>query len=196
MSERWPSLALLLLLAAALAYVAQDFVDRAIVTPLLYFYWLGRLLWAAIPQAVVWGLFLLVAAVITGRSLWQRRTRPQRMQLLATPPSGRIDTWLRLIERADQELYYRWQLAQQLRQLTLGALAHDQRLSRREVRQKLRENDLGLPPEVQAYFQASATSLGHLGRPRWPWLRAKAQATPLDLKPEKIAQFLEEKFNL
>ena len=196
MRERWPSLALLLLLAAALAYVAQDFVDRAIVTPLLYFYWLGRLLGAAIPQEVVWGLFLLTAAVITGRSLWHRRVRPHRMQLLATPPGGRIDTWLRLIERADQELYYRWQLAQQLRQLTLGALAHDQRLSRREIRQKLRENDLGLPPEVQAYFQASATSLGRLTQPRFPWSRAKAKGDPLDLAPEKIAQFLEEKFNL
>lgn len=196
MSQRWGPLALLLILAGLLAYVIQDFVDQAILTPLLYFYWLARLLLAAISQKIIWGIFLGVALVITGRTLWRWRSRSRQVQRGAKPQPGRIEAWLKLIRQADQEVYYKWQLAQQLRRLTLGAIAREQRLSRREIRQRLRDNTLDLPPTLQAYFEASTKSLGHLPPSGPTWLRSRSTPTPLDIDPEQITQFLEEKFKL
>ncbi|MDX1523980.1 MAG: hypothetical protein R3264_20295, partial [Anaerolineae bacterium] len=103
--------------------------------------------------------------------------------------------WQKLIHQADQEPYYKWQLAQRLRQLTLGAIARQHRWSRQEVRHHLSQNALGFPPEIQAYFTASRRSLGHFAARR-RLLLTKRRPSPLDLAPEKIAKFLEEKFNL
>ena len=196
MSQRWGSLALLLILAGLLAYVIQDFVDQAIITPFLYLYWLARLLLAAVPQKIIWGVFLGVALISTGRTLWRWRGRSRQIRLGVKPQSGRIEAWLKLIRQADQEIYYKWQLAQQLRRLTLGAMAREQRLSGREIRQQLHAKALDLPPAIQAYFEASTKSLGHLPPSGPVWRRSRPPATPLDIDPEQITQFLEEKFKL
>ena len=173
MSQRWGSLALLLILAGLLAYVIQDFVDQAIITPFLYLYWLARLLLAAVPQKIIWGVFLGVALISTGRTLWRWRGRSRQIRLGVKPQSGRIEAWLKLIRQADQEIYYKWQLAQQLHAKALD-----------------------LPPAIHAYFEASTKSLGHLPPSGPAWRRSRPPATPLDIDPEQITQFLEEKFKL
>lgn len=196
MKNQWLSLGLLLLLAAILAFIAQDIINQALVKPLLYLFWIGRIIFATLSQSIVWGMFLLVAVLITGHNLFKRRRRGLRPPLLKPKQVGRVENWLNLIQQAQQETYYKWQLAQQLRKLTLGALAHDERLTRREIRQRLANNALDLPPDIQAYLQASTTSFGYFSRDKSRFLAWPQPATPLDLEPEKIAQFLEEKFNL
>jgi hypothetical protein len=195
MKNQWLSLALVLLLAAILAFMVQDIINQVLVKPLLYLFWVGRLILATLPQSLIWGVFLLGAVLITWANLFKRRRRGLRSPIRKAQPSGRVETWLKLIQQAQHETYYKWQLAQQLRKLTLGALAHDERLTRHEIRQRLATNALALPPDIQAYLQASTTSFGYFSANKSRWLRGQP-ATPLDLKPEKIAHFLEGKFNL
>ena len=183
----------ILLIAGLLTLILQNHT-RQLISPLLFMLWIGRLLLESIPQAVIWGIFIALALLIAGRSLLGRRAiqRSVRPTIAASP--GRIQNWARLIEQAEQDAYYQWQLAQSLRELIMAVLAHHERLSPKEIRERLADNTLDLPPELQAYLQASMTSFSHLLGPK-PRFRSRAQSTPLELDPEQITMFLEEKLD-
>jgi len=189
--ERWLPLAIILLLAALLAPFLRDFIREVIVIPLLYLFWLGLLLAESIPQAGFWGCFVGLALLIAGRSLLRSPRLAPRRRGTKTASPGRIETWVKLLQQARQEPYYRWRLAQRFRELTLDTLAHAEHLSRKQVRQRLAEGQLGLPPEIRAYLQASLRSFSHLPAAS-PSFRSRPPASPLDLEPERIVQFLEE----
>lgn len=195
MRSQWLPFFVILAAATILAFFAQDFVDRVIILPVLYFVWVGQQLFYSVPQEIIWGFFLLVGVFVAWFSLRSRSRNSKKVYFTATAQPGRIEDWHKLIRRADQEIYYKWQLAQRLRKLTFGALAHDQRLTTKAIRRRLINANLGFPPEIQAYFQASLASFGNFPTARRPVFWLPKKKTPLDLEPEKIAQFLEEKFN-
>lgn len=196
MIRRWLPWGIILVAAGLLTMALREVIAASIILPLLYLLWIGTLIFLSIPQGFIWGAFLGVALLIAWRSLvrWPRRSRPSYPA--AAPPAGRLESWLRLIRQARQEPYYRWQLAQNLRRLMLAALAHEEQLTLKQARRRLAHDRLALPPDIQAYLQASARSFGEFaGRPgRLPWRKAPP-ASPLDLDPARIAQFLEEKLN-
>ncbi len=195
MKNRLLPLLLILLLAGLLTPVFQDFVGYVFVTPFLYLFWVGRLIFEAIPQIITWGLFLVIALTIALYSLLKHRPPLRRSQrAFKTAHQERIETWLKLIERTDQETYYQWQLAQHLRKLTLAILAHDERLPTRQIQQRLTEGELDIPPEIEAYLQASLTSFSHLSD-LIPRSRLRKTASPLDPDLEQIAQFLEKRLD-
>ncbi|MBN1219773.1 MAG: hypothetical protein JXM69_12660 [Anaerolineae bacterium] len=191
MNKRLLPLGLILLLAVLLAPLAQGYFRKAIITPLLYFYWVGRLIFESIPRSIFWGLFLIIALIIAINSLRQTAPRLRRSRQPKTSPPERIQTWAGLLQRAEQEDYYKWQLAQRLHKLAVNSLAHAERVDPGEIRQRLVEKQLNLTPEVQAYLEAGMTSFSHFlgARPRF---RFKKQTTPLDLDPEEVIRFLED----
>jgi hypothetical protein len=175
--------------------MAQDFMRETFVMPLLYAVWVGGLIFESIPQTAIWSLFLIITLPIALRSLIKKRPASPRPPYLEPSQPERIQTWLRLLQRTDKDDYYKWQLAQRLQKLALEALAHDERLTMRQVRQRLANDALNLPPEVQAYLQAGMTSLSHFLRVRSPFrLKRQRQPTPLDLDPERVVEILEDKF--
>lgn len=198
MSKQLVPFMIILAIAVGSAFILRETLDAALVAPLLYLFWLSRLLLLSLPQVFLWGLFLIVAAMISVRLLWQPRPPAERTSPRPVTPTGRVEAWLKLIGQAKEEPYYRWQLAQRLRHLILDALAHDLRLTRRQVRQRLTDNQLDLPPDIQAYLQASRSSFGHFTpqKRRFFNLKRTTPPSPLDLPPEKIAQFIEERFQL
>ena len=52
-----------------------------------------------------------------------------------TDQAQRIGDWAKLLRRANEDIYYQWQLAQNLQKLTLETLAHDERVALKEIRQ-------------------------------------------------------------
>ena len=104
--------------------------------------------------------------IITSRSLIKRGSIPQSIRRAEAAPPGRIESWVTLIQRADQETYYKWQLSQPLSELIVAVLAHHERLTPKQIREKLATESLELPPELQVYLQASMTSFSHLLAPR------------------------------
>ncbi len=192
MKNRLLPLVLILLVAGLLALLVQDLARQLIVTPLLLLYWVGRLLFESIPQIIIWWLFLFIALLAAGRSLFQhRRAQPRPPKKKKTNPE-RIENWVKLLQDADQETYYKWQLAQHMQELILAALAYHERLTPKEIRHRLAEEKLEIPPEIRAYLEASMTSFSHLIGPR-SLFRPEARATPLELEMEQIIQFLEDK---
>ncbi len=193
MKRNLAALPLILLLAALLTLWLGDY-SRHWISPLLYIAWVGRLLLASIPQVIWWGLLLAVAFFIAGRILLSHWSRPQPPERATAAPPGRIESWATLIRQADQEFYYQWQLAQPLQELTLALLAHTERVPPAEIRQRLSQNELALPPDIQAYLQASLTSFSHLVPPSSRF-GATSPPSPLALDPERIIRFLEDKLD-
>jgi hypothetical protein len=196
MKSQLRSILLIIVLALILTLVGRDFMNRAIVSPLLYFYWVGRLIFASIPQGIIWGIFVVGAGLLAWPTFIRRPARTRLAYFGRRNPPGRIETWQVLIGQAKKEPYYRWKLAQNLRTVTLNALAHDERLALKVLRQRLASNELGFPPEIQAYFQASTTSFGYFTTRRIRFLPARPKPSALDLEPHQIVEFLEERFNL
>jgi len=193
MRRRLLSLTLILILAGLLTVVLQEYT-RHLIMPFLFIVWVGQLLFETIPQAIIWGLFVAIALLIAGCSLFKRSALSPTAPRLQPPPEGRIESWARLIEQSKQETYYRWQLAQPLQELAIDVLAYRQRSTPRQIKQQLVGNPLDLPPEIQAYLQASMTSFSHLLADRSRF-RPGSAPTPLDLALEEIVQYLEDQLD-
>lgn len=186
-------LALILIVAGLLTLVLQDYA-RQLIRPLLFIAWIGRLLFGAVPQAFIWAIFIAIVLVVAIRSLLKRRPPAPPAPRRQPSAEGRIERWATLIEQSRQETYYRWQLAQPLRALVIDVLAHRRRLMPGQVKQQLAAGSVELPPEIQAYLLASMTSFSRLLTDRSRF-RPERTPSPLDLSPEKIAQFLEDQLD-
>jgi len=191
MKDRLLPLGFILLLAGLLAPILRDFMREIIVIPLLYAFWWGRFLSETIPQASCWGVFCLVAALIASRSLLKQPRSKLTTEAPELPQPGRVESWVKLLQQATQEDYYKWRLARRLREVTTAMLADEQRLSPKQINQQLRAGSLDIPPDIQQHLQASLISFPHLLKPR-PRFRSGAQGA-LDLEPERVVQFLEDR---
>jgi len=185
-------LALGLVLVITLTLFSRNFIREVIIIPLLYLFWIGRFLLEAIPQTALWSVAVGLFLLILGVGLIGQRKRKARLQ---PPPrifEGRIEKWARLLQQAEQGIYFKWRLAQQLQKVLLRIVAHQTGQSIKQTRQQLRHNQLDLPPVVQAYFKASLQPLGSLASPRWFFQQRSAGPSPLDLDPAYVVQFLEQ----
>jgi hypothetical protein len=195
MRRRLVLLGLVLLMAAPLVLVLRDFAREAIVVPLLYVLWLGRLLFRSIPQPLLWSLFLTLALLVVARSLGGREGPARGMREAQAESPGRVRVWARRIQLADRGDYSRWRLAHYLRTLILDVLAHRERLTPEQLRRRLETGEVHAPPAVQAYLQAGlmpmpSGPLGLLSRLRQQF-RSRAQVSLLDPSLESAVQFLE-----
>ena len=114
-------LGLILLLAGLLTLFLQEYM-RQFVRVLLYVFWIGRLLVESLPQVVTWGLFIAGAILFVGGKLLRQTSFSPRVRRAKPAAPGRIEAWANLVEQAEQETYYKWQLAQPLHELMLAAV--------------------------------------------------------------------------
>jgi len=189
--RRFRPIGLILLVALLLSPVLRGLVRDIIVVPVLYVFWIGRFIVEAIPQSGLWSCFLIVTLIILSIGIVGKRRTKRDPPPLKQAYKGHVDGWARLLRRAEQDDYYKWRLAQQLQKLTLQAIANNNGQSLKETRQQLRRGELDMPPEIEAYFQASLQSLGNLSRrKRFPG--SKTAPSALDMDPVRIVQYLEE----
>ncbi len=193
MRQRLLPLGIILLTAVLLAPLIRNFIREFVVIPLLYVVWIGRIVFDTIPQTAFWGCFLVMALLIASVSLLKNRKPQSRIHEVKTVQLGRVETWAKLIRQATQEDYYQWRLAQPLRELIVETLAHEARLTSKQIKQRLRADQLDLPAEIHAYLQASLRSLSYLSAPRFRF-RSRRRASPLNLDPESVVQFLEDRY--
>ncbi len=186
-------LGLLVLVAALLAPLLQDFIREVLILPLLYVTWLGQLLLASIPQPAIWTVFFMAGLFLAALALFPTRSPAPVTREYPSAYSGRIESWARLIKRADQERYSRWLLARELRKLAMRTLAPAEDYTLQQVRQDLADNKLELPATIQAYLLASMTSFNTFSEAKWRFW-SKPHPSPLDLKPELIIQLLEDRY--
>jgi len=188
-------LGLILVLAIPLVWVLKDFAREAIATPLLYVLWIGDLFFQSIPQVLFWALFLASALIVAGRSLIRGKKPAQQEREAETVRKGQVQVLTRWLLLAAQEDYFEWRLARHLGELTSAVLAQRERTAVARMRQHLRDGELDLPPEVQAYLQTGLTvTFSKSGSPFSRLLlrlRSSTRTAELDPGPENVVQFLE-----
>ena len=192
MKRRFLPLALSLLMAVILVFVVEDFVRQVIVTPILYVSWFVALVLGSLPQWVFWVAFVVIALVIARKSM--ARDIAARRRAWAPPASylGPVVTWAGFLDRAKTQEYSRWRLAQALKRLSQDILALEKRSNfhRREAQwNSLRQV---LPPAIEAYFEAPPPESQPLFR-LWRRGRAKGHSAALDLAPETVVKYLEDR---
>lgn len=190
MRKRLLPFGIILLLAVLIAPVFRTVIREIIIIPLLYVFWLSRFFFQAVPQSVLWGIFLGICALILSIGLLGKQRSRLVGPTMAETPQGRIEGWVNLIDKASKDDYFKWRLAHRLQKLTLNAIAGNSGQSLKQTRQRLRRGELDIPPELQAYFEASLQSLGHLAAPS-RFSRRKTTLPALDLDPIVVVQFLE-----
>lgn len=196
MKKRLLLAGLVLLSVVPLALVLRSFARDAIVTPVLHLLWLGHLLFQSIPQALLWGLLLVIALLVFARSLIKSQAPMGEVHKVERDRPGQVTVWARRIHMMSRGSYYEWSLAQHLRRLFLAVMAYRQRLSRERTRMLLEAGKLDVPPRIRLYLEAARepTSLRPLNlfSRLAQLLRLSRQESALDLDPETVVRFLEE----
>jgi hypothetical protein len=171
---------------AVVAVVLRDFVREELVGPVLYVYWIVRLLFESIPQIWLWIAFVLAATYVVARSL----VRPPSLQRTCradVEERGRVETWARLLHQAHGDSFARWRLAQRLGGLAGDILAAEERVSQREIWRRLDRGRLDVPAPLRAYLTAQFRTI----RPAGLRGRLRQHSSPLDLDPREVVAFLE-----
>ena len=190
---------LVLLLAIPLTLLLWNVARDAIVVPLLYILWLGRLIFRTIPQWFLWLLFIVIALSRIVKSLAKQRNPVQEIPGRETPGLGRVGVWTRRIHLTERRSFSRWYFAQHFHKLILDILAHHERVETLQIKKRLKTGELDVPPEVQAYLSIGlarifprSTLLSRLRR----YLSLRMLTSLPDLDLEGTVQFLEEQLKI
>ncbi|MBN1484828.1 MAG: hypothetical protein JXA37_08910 [Chloroflexia bacterium] len=176
----------------------REFVHQFILLPLLYVWWLLRLFYHSVPQLIFWGFFMLLAALILLRSLFRHEgKRSETSDVIHGEYFGPVQTWAHWIQWAKQSHYSRWRLARRLAELTQDILVYQDQLSIAEARRILDAGELEAPVEVRAYLQKGRARHHFTSFSRFRHvLTRKKQPSALELDPERVIEFLEERLEV
>jgi hypothetical protein len=200
------------LLVATLTLALRGWVRDVILTPLLFILWLGGLLIESTPQWVFWGVFLVMALLILANSLGAGKGSDQTVGKAEPgyPRRARVSFWAIQVHRQARGDSPPTSSAEPLRRLVLEVMAFQERLSLREVEQRLESGELDVPPAILAYLQHGLTlellypvGLWGMLKRRWYALisgltqaRSPAQPSSFDGELESVVQFLEDRLEI
>jgi hypothetical protein len=194
MRERLPAIGLALLLAGLLALIISGTIGDVVVIPLLFLWWAAQVLYESIPQALLWGVFVVIAVLLVAKSFpWS--TAPLPPVAPQTVSHGRVADWSRWLRDASRDDHSRWRLAQRLSQLAVETLAFHEQCAPQEIGRRLHNGSLDIPPQLRAYLHAGST-------PYWPKPKQRRRfgrpaqdtphAEPLAIDPQLVIDYLED----
>ena len=188
--KRFIPLSIVLLITLILAFLFNDFVRIVIVEPLFLIIWVVTTYLRNLPHFVYWIGFIIVALIVLIKSLDLRISLPQRRRSVKLGSSrGYVAGWQDQLERADRQLYFRWQLAKSLAKLSQQILTTD--VVHQDEAQPTPAMLETLPPEIAAYFKAPPPRKP-AAKVRWYHRQPENKNKALELDPEVVIAYLEE----
>lgn len=179
-----------LLLAMLIAFMLRDVVERTIIAPLAYLWWVFRLYYSAFPQYILWIVLILVSAFSAMSSLMpEARTgkgsKPDPI-IIQGQIAGLAD-WLKKSRRSG--IYYKWLIANRLGKNAREILAQRDGHAVSKKFGRLAGRDWHPPQEIESYLEAGLNgSFAEYPQPgRW----TKPQPTPLDVDAQQVIDYLE-----
>lgn len=141
-----------LILTALLALILRDFVREYVILPLLNMGWVAWIWLLSVPQAIYWGLFLLLAFIIAVRSLSSGAVRIRNplgrpIQRYNTP--SRYGYWQTGLNSLAHSSYAHERVERELQNLVMQILAEQRRVSAEEMREQLFHGELDVSAEAQ-----------------------------------------------
>jgi hypothetical protein len=188
------ALGLALLLAGLVALIITGAIDDVVIVPLLFLWWGARVLYESLPQALLWGILVVIAVLLIAKSLpWSSAALPAAGSGQAS--AGRVSDWSRILRESSRDEHGRWRLAQRLSQLAVEALASREQSPPHEISRRIDDGTLDIDPQLRAYLRAG--SLPYAPTPtyrRWfgRQVAEAARADPLTIDPQLLIDYLEE----
>jgi predicted secreted protein len=179
-----------LVVVACMAFFLQDTIQRIVVTPLAYLWWLLKLAFTAISQLIWWILLLAVLMVIVLTSLVSWISIGKKPESPAKAALGSMEILSGWITKAGKGNYYRWMIANRLAKLWGEISGHMENRSRLAHSVGPNSIDRQPPEAVQRYLKAGLSeSFVDYPLPPFPFMRK--QVTPFDLDVNEVVEFLE-----
>lgn len=184
------SLAISIVVGFILISVWGDIVRELILVPISYLLWIVGLLYRSFDQRALWTSLIIIVALVSWASLKVRRSAVQLDSKKPDVLPHRIEIWSKRLKDVHRGTYMKWRLSQHMSNLVLDSIAFRSGLTREQIEEKVLNNSLELPSEIQAYLLAArgfeiADSMS--GRKFF-----SSVPKPMDLPPERIAEFIEQ----
>lgn len=178
--------------------------------PLAYLIFVFQLIAGSVGQETLWISFVVFSSLIAIISLAARReTLPEEPPVEHKYPT-RLQTWIDTVNRYERSPYFKWNLAQDLSNLLIEAIAYHQGTSRHEISQQVQAGEIDLPEDIIKYLQISQKPFNHTGN--FPTNHSNrlfhfwhhkikrdfpdTLKSPLDIEHKKIIDYLENYLNI
>ena len=179
-----------LVLAATLAYAMRDAIERTVIQPLLYFWWVLGIYYESFPQALTWIILVIVIVMIEIGSFSTEVPVSDGKRDVRKPVQGAVESLAGWFQRAPDGLYFKWLIAQRLGKLSRELIAFNARQAAPSAQEALKGPGWDPPEEVAAYLESGLNgSFADYPRPRWSFQRPAP--TPLDLDPATAIDYIE-----
>lgn len=177
---------------AFLAYALREPIERDIIQPLVYIWWVLGVYYDSFPQAVLWIILVVVIAMLAVGSFSAEDAPSEGRRVARKPAQGQVELLAGWLHRAPEGLYFKWLIAQRLGKLSRELIAFNARATAPSAHDALAGPGWDPPEEVAAYLGSGLNgSFADYPRPRWPFQRPRP--TPLDLESETAIDYIESK---
>jgi hypothetical protein len=136
---------------------------------------------------VLWASFLFVMLLLSFASPLNRKKTRSTIWQPPTSNVGKVEKWHRLLSGTQTTRFSKWRLAQELKHLTRNLHTSIEG----EGWKRVKLTDLDIPPEISYYFEARQPSNDPILKRLFS--AGEQTETALDLDPEIVIQYLEER---
>lgn len=155
-----------------LMFLMENFIRDAVVTPVAYLAWVVGVVLDALPQSYLLAAIVAVAIYAAARSLSRDPPPPQKQKLTSRPAEGTAAAWYRKLELTTKGTYSLRRIRQHIGQLILQVIAHEQRLTVREIAHRIETGEIEIPTDLNVYIEAAT----YRGLPRAPSLLSRLRS--------------------
>ncbi len=140
----------------AVLLIFRQTVRETFVIPMLYLFWVSRLVFNSLHQMVFW---LILVAIVTGLLFGALRHQSRTRALAERTPgkpyekNRRVAHWAGQIRRFRDGSFHNVRSLTEFRKLILAVWAYQNHLSPQEVEQAVMAGEMELPPALQVFFQ-------------------------------------------
>jgi len=184
--------------ALVLAFFLRDVVERVIIVPLVYLWWLLGLYYSILPQFALWLLLVAIAVFSAVTVLAPRFANPGVFMPQAKPPKGQIESLIGWLEKSQRGgSYYKWLVANRLGKTAREILAQREGEPISKKFGHLTGRDWNPPQKIDEYLESGLNgSFADYPRPRWSPGGSGSQPTPLDADPNQVIEYLENEMKI
>ena len=165
-------------------------IERTVIQPLVYFWWVLGIYYNSFPQAVLWIILVGVIILIEIGSFSAEGSTSDGKRDVRKPVQGPTESLAGWFLRAPDGLYFKWLIAQRLGKLSRELIAFNARQAAPSAHEALRGPGWDPPDEVAAYLEVRPERF--LRRlPASALVLPASRPTPLDLDPETAIDYIE-----
>lgn len=180
----------ILAIAALLGYAMRETIQRTVIEPVVYFWWVVGIYYDSFPQALIWIILVVVVVMIELGSFFADVRVADGKRASHKPVQGPVESLAGWFLRTSDGLYFKWLIAQRLGKLSRELIAFNARQAAPSAHEALHGPGWEPSDEVAAYLESGLNgSFADYPRPRWSFQRPSL--TPLDLDPDTAINYIE-----